>query len=118
MEFTPESIAISAGAYAGIGLLSGIKYGVKKRKAKLQALILGAGAGKTNLCKIWNELYASEAYYFLDLENIMRQDAKIPKAVLKELDILKKSDCILYTARVLKFYRALLSDILPTLIGI
>lgn len=115
MELTPESIAISAGAYAGIGLMSGIKYTLKKRKTNLQGLILGSGAGKTTLCKTWNELYKDEAFYFLDLEGIMQQDAKIPKAVLKELDNLKKSDCILYTARILKFYRALLTDILPTL---
>ena len=115
MEFTPESIAISAGAYAGIGVISAIKYAARKRKTKIQALILGAGSGKSTLCKTWNELYKDEGYYFLDLEGIMEKDAKIPKAVLKELDNLKKHDCILYTARVLKFYRALLTDILPTL---
>ena len=116
MEFaSPESLAISATAYAGIGLLSGMKYAMKKRKSKLQALILGASSGKTSLCSQWNDLYKDESYYFLDLEGLMQKDAKIPKAVIIELDNLKKSDCILYTARVLKFYRALLTDILPTL---
>ena len=45
----------------------------------------------------------------------MMKDAKIPKGVIKELDTLKKNDCILYSARVMKFYRALMPDLLPTL---
>lgn len=115
MEFTPESIAISAGTYAGIGFITFLKYAAKKRKTKLRALVLGSGSGKSTLCKSWNELYSEQPYYFLDLEAIMMKDAKIPKVVLKELENLKKNDCILYTARVMKFYRAIMTDILPVL---
>ena len=115
MDFSPEGIAINAGIYTGIGVISALKYGIKKRKTKLQALVLGAGSGKTTLCKTWNELYSDEPYYFLDIEGIMMKDAKIPKPVLKELNYLKKDDCILYIARVMNFYRAILTDILPVL---
>lgn len=115
MDFTPESIVVNASIYTGIGILTGIKYALKKRGATIQALILGSGAGKSTLCKTWNDIYKDERYYFLDLEHMMEHDAKLPKAVLKELQTLKKNDTILYTARILKFYKALLTDILPTL---
>jgi len=115
MDFSPEGIAINAGIYTGIGFITALKYAAKKRKTKLQALVLGAGSGKSTLCKTWNELYSDEPYYFLDLEGILLKDAKVPKLVLQELDHLKKDDPILYIARILNFYRAILADILPVL---
>ena len=115
MDFSPEGIAINASIYGGLGILSGLKYAAKKRKTKLQALILGAGSGKTVLCKTWNELYSDEPYYFLDLEGILLKDAKLPKLVLDELNHLKQEDSILYIARIMPFYKAIMVDLIPVL---
>lgn len=115
LNITPEGMLLSGAVYTGFGIGAGIKYAIKKSKTTLNALIMGSGSGKTELVKTFNDLYKDEKYYFLDLEGLFENDAKVPPPVKDELKRLKQTDCILYTARVLKFYRALLTDILPTL---
>ena len=112
---SPEGILISGVVYTGIGLTSGVKYICKKRGSKIRALILGAESGKSTIVKIFNELYTDEKYYFLDLEGMFDNDAKTPSIIKDELLRLKRVDCILYTARVIKFLKVLLTDIWPTL---
>ena len=115
MELTPESMILSGAVYGGLGVASAIKYLIKKKGARIKALILGSGAGKSHLAKTFNELYKDEKYYFLDIDNLVMRDAKLPPQIKEELTRMKTEDPILYTARVTKFYRALMVDLLPTL---
>jgi thymidylate kinase len=113
-NISPESVAITAGAYLSIALLHKIKKTVKS-KDKVVSLVMGGGSGKSSLAKLFNELYTDESYYFLDLEGILETDSKIPQVVRNELNKLKKADAILYHARVLKLYKDLLNELLPRL---
>ena len=113
-NITPESVAITAGAYISIAVLNKIKKTIQS-KDKVISLVMGGGSGKTHLAKIFNELYTDESFYFLDLEGVFDTDSKIPKVVKDELAKLKKSDAILYHARVLKLYKELLNELLPRL---
>ena len=113
-NISPESIALTAGAYISIQLLAQVKKTVQS-KNKVISLVMGGGSGKTGLAKMFNELYTDESYYFLDLEGILETDSKIPKVVRDELNKLKKNDAILYHARVLKLYKELLNELLPRL---
>ena len=115
INITPEGIIVSTGFYAGLGLIGSLKYLARKRKCNIQSLIVGSYSGKSTLCKTFNDLYKNESYYFLDLEHLLLNDCKLPETVKSELIRLKKEDPILYTARVVKLYKGLMNDILPTL---
>ena len=114
--FTPESLAVSASIYSGIGFLSAIRYLYRKRNTKLTALIVGPACGKSTLCANFNKEYPESEFYLLDIEGLLEvSNGKYPQILKDELQKIKASDAILYLSRVMKIYMVLLSDVLPTL---
>ncbi len=105
------SIGISAGSYALLLVAAGVKYYLAKRLSRVSELgiVIGHNQGKSSLIsQVKLNLGENLKVFFIDIEELVYSDASVMTEAQKtELDNLKKSDSVLFHARMMSYSKVI-----------